>query len=400
MASPGIPESRRPLVPAHPANTGDDQGMHGVTTRNLSPAQTKRPPALAVLSRPANAGTNVYTIDPLGKSGKMPFLQKGKWGPSHGTIEPPALGRNWAWRQEREVKSSLGETAYDYGKLPQGRQRPTWNLHFGLNAARPTFGKMAAPQSAHSSPATLAHEMSMDKELFSPFRTTVEISLATPPPRSLPVWSRNHWEPDGPLMSESVGARPGTQSSRKIRTAEGGVPDAKVDHACLLHNLLGCMLCSTSERARKSKPVQMQSISDSMPDASGESRDPSFSESRQIEMHVEPSDVSTMFSAVDFGRVASPASGRQTPSKLIHARSCMTLDGTKRSLLILPEKWGPIKHLIKDEVQARNALHDKAQRQVLAESPKHIMRHLHAQMRNHPDSPWQPICFPVVQAGN
>lgn len=388
-------------VPPHPANTGNDLGMYGKITRNLSPAQSKRPPAMSVHSRPANPGTEVYTIDPLGKSSKNPFLQKGKWRPARNTIDPPALARNWGWCQEREVKSSLAETAYDYSSLKPGWRKPTWALHFGLNATRPTFGKMCAPLSAHAAPATLAHEMSMDKELFSPFRTTVEMSLATPPPRSLPVWTGNHWEPDGSLMSASLASGP-SQSSKKLRTAEGGVPDPRDEHACLLHNLLGCMLCATSERARRSRTVNVQRIPDSRPTSRGGSlQDPSFAESRKsFEMQVEPSDVSSMLSAVDFGRVASPASGRQPASKLIHARSCMALDGTERSLLILPDKWGPIKHLIKDEVQARVSMHDKIQRQVLSESPKHIMRHLHAQMRNHPDSPWQPICFPVVQAGH
>ena len=275
----------------------------------------------------------------------MPFLQKGKWTNSKGTIDPPALSRNWAWTHERDVRTALSDTAYTYSKVDKGWKKPMWGMHFGLNASRPTFGKMRCPASAHQAPATLAHEMSMDTELFSPFRTTVAPSLSMPHSRSA--------TPSGELVHSRQGSR-GSRASRR-RTAE------------------------------------VQSTEDLRPETSGTSEPFDFQQ---------PSDLMSVLSGGDFGRVASPALGGSSQQdgskKVVIARSCKELDGIGRSLVILPAKWAPIQHLIKDELTARSSLSSKTQRQVLSEAPKHIMRHLHAQMRSHPDSPWQPTCFPVV----
>ena len=357
-------------VPQHPANTGDEHGMYGITTRHLSPAQQKRPPSLSVGSRPENAGTLTYTIDPLEKSSKLPFLQKGKWSRSKGNkfVDPPALARNWAWSQERDVGTNLSETAYSYEKLQPGWKKPSWSMHFGLNAARPTFGKIKCPQSSHQAPATLAHEMSMDKELFSPFRTTVEPSLSMGPSRSVT-----------PMLSGTASSRAASRVSRgpdriQLRTRSRGLPD----EPCLSHSVLGCILCIPWQPLDH---FQSMEIHQPRPN------------SNQIERPPSQDEIFSMMSG-DLERVVSPAPSQMLNDKVILARSCSALDGIDRALVILPKKWKGVELLIKDEATALSGLQQRTQRQVLAAAPKHIMRHLHAQMRVHPDSPWQPTCFP------
>ena len=359
-------------VPQHPAHTGDDNGMYGKTTRYLSPAQQKRAPALSVGSRPQNPGSQLYTIDPLEKSSKLPFLQKGKWSQAKGGIDAPALARHWAWSMERDVGTNLSDTAFTYSSVAPGWKKPIWPVHFGLNAARPTFGKIKCPQSAHQAPATLAHEMSMDKELFSPFRTTEQPSLSMPPSRSVT-----------PMLSGAA-SRQGSRVSRgsdkiSLRPRSRGLPE----EPCLPHDVLGCMLCLSSP------PADVQSMEVRGLDCTSER-----ALSPGVTQQTSQSDVFSMVSA-DFGRVASPAARQNATEKVILARSCPALDGIERSLITLPQKWGPLQHMIKDEVVARDFLQSKTQRQVLHEAPKHIMRHLHAQMRSHPDSPWEPTCFTV-----
>lgn len=342
-------------VPHHPAFTGSDDGMYGMTTRNLSAKQRQRPPGLLYQTRPENAGTQVYTIDPTERSSNMPFLQKGKWTNTKNTTDPPALQRNWTWTHERDVRTSLSDTAYTYSKLEKGWKKPTWSMHFGLNASRPTFGKIKCPASAHQAPATLAHEMTMDKELFSPFRTTMQPSLSLLPSRSVTPAG-------GELVHSKQRSRGSRAGSRASRAPTGN--------------------------------AEVQSMEDIRPETSATSEYFDFQQQ---------SDLMSVLSGGggDFGRVASPALGGSSPQsnskKVVIARSCKELDGIGRSLVILPAKWAPIQHLIKDELTARSSLSSKTQRQVLSEAPKHIMRHLHAQMRSHPDSPWQPTCFPVVQ---
>jgi len=320
-------------VPAHPANTGD-KGMFGMRTRVLSEVQQERA-SQSVESRPMNAATKIYTIDPLEKSSKMPFLQKGTWASG-----PNQLSNNWSWSHERNVQTSLSDTAFTYSKVEQGCKQPMWGLHFGQIATRPTFGKLKCSQSAHQATATLAHEMAMDKQLFSPFRTTVKPSLSMASSRSVT-----------PMWSAETGSRQSSRASRKALSPQV----QSMDH--YLRSEAGAEVLDTPQH----------------------------------------SDVFSMFSGEDFGRVASPAFGQNTSNKVMLARSCGALDGIQRSVIVLPDKWVPIRHMIKDEVTARALLIQKTQRQVLAQAPKHIMRHLHAQMRAHPDTPWQPTCFGVVQ---
>jgi len=357
-------------VPQHPAHTGDDNGMYGKTTRHLSPAQQKRPPNLSVGSRAENPGSQIYTIDPQEKSSKLPFLQKGKWCITKGGIDPPALGRNWAWNSERNVGTNLSDTAFTYSSMEQGWKKPVWSIHFGLNAARPTFGKIKCPQSAHKAPATLAHEMSMDKELFSPFRVTEQQSLTIPASRSAT-----------PMLSAPAsrqGSRFSRGSDKILRPRSRGLPE----EPCLAHDVLACMLCL-------SPPADVQSLEVNGPDRMSER-----TLSPDLTQQLSQSDVFSTMSA-DLVRMSSPAGRQNATERVILARSCPALDGIERSIITLPQKWGPLQHLIKDEIVARHSLQSNTQRQVLQEAPKHIMRHLHAQMRSHPDSPWEPTCFTV-----
>lgn len=361
-------------VPVHPANTGG-RGMHGRPTRNLSETQNRKPAGLCGLveSRPMNAGTQIYTIDPLGKSSKMPFLQKGTWTCSKGTNDPPALARHWAWSHERNVQTNLSDTAFTYSKVDQGWKRPIWGMHFGQIGTRPTFGKLKCPQSAHQSPATLAHEMSMDKALFSPFRTTVQPPLSMLPSRSVT-----------PMRMDMLG--PGSHTDCGLSHTDHGINIQGGEGA---HERSGqASRASRSRASRGTLSPEVQSMDDLRSEP--ETGAGSFDTQQQ-------NDVFSILSGVDFGRVASPAFGQNTSNKVILARSCGAIDGIQRSLIVLPDRWGPIKHMIKDEVTARTSLLKKTQRLVLAQAPKNIMRHLHAQMRAHPDTPWQPTCFPVVQ---
>jgi hypothetical protein len=377
-------------LPEHPANTGDANGMYGISTRVLSDAQQKMPPEAAINKRPANEGSLNYILDPKGCD-HLPYMQSGNWKPALGTGDPPALARNWEWSHERAVGTTVSQTAYTYDALKPGAKKPTWTLHFGLNATRPTFGKMKSPLSAHPCTATLAHEMAMDKEVFSPFRTTVQKSLSTPPVRAVPVWGGDTWELNTPLLSHTSGgrgsvSRNSSRGSRKLQTASG-VPNSKEPNYCLPHNLLGCMLCSMTKTS-KSPGLEVYSLENVGGSDSTDAPQPPLSQQ---------STVSSMLSGIDFGRVASPLLEDKRKDNFILARSCKNLDGVGRSLVVLPEKWGPLKHLIKDEMTARALMNGKVKRGVLSEAPKHIMQHLHAQMRSHPDSSWQPNCFPVVQ---
>lgn len=358
-------------IQQHPAHTGDDNGMYGKTTRHLSPAQQKRPPNLSVGSRAENPGSQIYTIDPQEKSSKLPFLQKGKWCIAKGGIEPPALGRSWAWNIERNVGTNLSDTAFTYSSVEQGWKKPVWSIHFGLNGARPTFGKIKCPQSAHQAPATLAHEMSMDKELFSPFRVTEQQSLTIPASRSVTP------------MRSAPASRPGSRvshgSDKILRPRSRGLPE----EPCLAHDVLACMLCLSSS------PAGVQSPEVNWPDRMSER-----TLSPDLTQRLSQSDVFSTMSA-DLDRVLSPAARQNATERVILARSCPALDGIERSIITLPQKWGPLQHLIKDEIVARQSVQSNTKRQVLQEAPKRIMRHLHAQMRSHPDSPWEPTCFTV-----
>jgi hypothetical protein len=145
-------------VPQHPAHTGDDNGMYGKTTRHLSPAQQKRPPNLSVGSRAENPGSQIYTIDPQEKSSKLPFLQKGKWCITKGGIDPPALGRNWAWNSERNVGTNLSDTAFTYSSMEQG-----WKSRYGPS----TSGSM---QRARPLAKSSVHNRRTKHRLLSPMR--------------------------------------------------------------------------------------------------------------------------------------------------------------------------------------------------------------------------------------
>ena len=401
-------------VPSHPANTGSEDGLYGKPTRNLSETQLKHPPAVNATKRDARPGTTDYNLDPLGKAGTSPFLQSGTYRTAKNTTELPAIACNWEWHQERDVPSRLSETAYSYAP---GKKRLTWGIHFGLMQSRRTFGKMKSPMAAHSATASLAHKMAMDPQLFSTFRTTEQPSCSTPAPRSVPVWSGKSWADATPLLSQidsSRGSNLGLASSRssqKIRTAaDAGAPDPVAEHYCLPHNLLGCLQCSKSERTRKGiGQVEVLEFEDHRPRSRAQTewsevsdRSQSFSQQLSQPSTAEAGEapaenVSSVLSSIDFGRVRSPAEDESGPNKFILARSCRHLDGTRRSLVVLPEKWMAVQHLIKDEKQARQSLGKANQRKVLREAPKHIMRNLHAQMREHPDTPWQPLCFPLVQ---
>mmetsp|Transcript_44640 Transcript_44640/g.106143 ORF Transcript_44640/g.106143 Transcript_44640/m.106143 type:complete len:363 (+) Transcript_44640:124-1212(+) len=115
-----------------------------------------------------NNGTT-YQLDPKGTATANYAVQKGDWEVVRSGIEPPALGRTWRWISKRKVGTTLSETAFS-GSDP--RFDPEWNIHFGLNATRPTFGRLKGEVCAHSANASLAENMTMDQALFSPFRTT------------------------------------------------------------------------------------------------------------------------------------------------------------------------------------------------------------------------------------
>ena len=323
-------------LPEYP-NTGNNDGMYGMKTRNMSSVQRKLPPGITIPPKETTAGSKEYTIDPLKKGNVMDtMVQKGHWQQANDPYEPPALGRSWEWRRERNVGNSFSETAFTYDRLHPGSKKPTWGMHFGQIDARPTFGRIRCISSAHQATPSLVGDMSMDKQIFSPFRTTSELSRSMPPSRSA--------TPDVSLVSG--------QSSRQSRRSRLQTSESKRIDA------------NRAETPAKSDSFVM----------------------------AQPSDLMSIIS----DRVASPPS-TVDETTVLHARSCSALDGIERSLIVLPPKWAHIKHLIKDEFTAKKILVEKTKVEVLKEAPKNILHYMHAQYRSHPDSSWQPNCFPVAE---
>lgn len=117
---------------------------------------------------------NRYTLDPHEKHDDFhATMQKGSWAINTAGGEPPSLARTWKWNNQRTVETALSRTAYS------GPNQPNWALHFGLNATRPTFGRLKPERSSHPAGPTLAGEMKMDQTVFSPFRTQTNEHVLT-----------------------------------------------------------------------------------------------------------------------------------------------------------------------------------------------------------------------------
>ena len=79
--------------------------------------------------------------------------------------------------------------------------------------------------------------------------------------------------------------------------------------------------------------------------------------------------------------------------KLVMTRSCTSLDGYDRSVVVLPASWAHVSKNIRSEKVARALVSREAQLQVLRDSPGKLMRALNSHMRTHPDSAWQYMCM-------
>jgi hypothetical protein len=331
-----LPEFRAQEPDPKPRQRTSDSVRFGFLSRpQLS---TKSPERAQQLPQSRSYGANNdgsrYHLDPEHKAADVPGVQKGDWEPVRSGNEPPALARTWRWVSHRKVGTTISETAFS-GSDP--RFDPTWNIHFGIAATRPTFGRLKGEIASHAAVPTLAENMSMDQTMFSPFRTVT--------PSVNPGTAGGTRRSSAPDPWSEAGKRSPLSSRAPTRPF--------------------------SRQSGGASPLRLGS-----PPGVGQGHGPDFGSRRLVSRGSQASSVAKL-----------------EDGKLVMTRSCTSLDGYDRSVVVLPASWAHVSKNIRSEKVARALVSREAQLQVLHDSPGKLMRALNSHMRTHPDSAWQYMCM-------